>query len=575
MFAQTLFELKFLHWQSVLLALIPAIATLCTMIYLFLRFPGYKVNRLLIYFLGIFAWQVNDSLSRMSTTIETARTWDRILGIAWMIQFPAFIHYVLLLTGKKKLASSSWFIFLIYLPAFFFASLLSTGLYTQSFSFDPFWGWIKTSDKTNVLQTLVDSWMCLATFLNIFLLGSFAYKNWRSPNTKYGAFLIFFGYSTSALIGMFTQAIFPFLDFSPIPTVSTLMLTICLAIIDMKASKILSLSETIETERITEIIQEIIFVVSPDRVISYINPYGEKKIGCREKQTKFVKDIFCSNSVYLEFEDHVLVPSFRKMSPASFNFSMNDMNNKQVHWGITTYPIINHRSFPGLLVICRDTTDNVLMAEAKLAALRSQMNPHFIFNSLNSIQLYIHNNRKECAESFLSTFSSLMRQILNNSAKSRISISDEIQIMQLYLKLEKARFGARLNYEINIDSSLDLDDTLIPSMLIQPYIENAIIHGLAAKEKDGKIWIDLKEVKESIICTVRDNGIGIEKAEELKGRKVIKNHSYGMSITKARLEILNQHLNVPVSVNITSLFDGENLACGTRVEICIPLQERF
>ena len=223
----------------------------------------------------------------------------------------------------------------------------------------------------------------------------------------------------------------------------------------------------------------------------------------------------------------------------------------------------------------KQKADRVTIREARLAAFRSQMNPHFIFNSLNSIQHYIHINAKEMAESFLSIFSSLIRQILDNSAKTEIPLSDELNTIELYLKLEKARFGERLNYEILPDDQLDLDNMLVPSMVIQPYIENAILHGLAPKDGGGKVTIYLKKADRYIICIVEDDGIGIQKSMELQSRRLLKNKSKGMGITKARLEILNQELKIPVSVNVESLFNEVNEPCGTQVKIYIPVNERF
>jgi len=209
------------------------------------------------------------------------------------------------------------------------------------------------------------------------------------------------------------------------------------------------------------------------------------------------------------------------------------------------------------------------------SALRSQMNPHFIFNSLNSIQHYIHSYQREAAESYLSGFAILIRQILDNSAKSVIPLSDELNTIEGYLKLEKARFGERLTYEIIVDENLDIENILVPSMLIQPYIENAILHGLTPKPQGGKITIQLKQSPEVIICIIKDNGIGRQKAIELKKRKKTSNKSYGMSITQTRLGILNQNSDFPVSVNITDLFDEKNEPSGTQIEILMPVDERF
>jgi sensor histidine kinase YesM len=125
------------------------------------------------------------------------------------------------------------------------------------------------------------------------------------------------------------------------------------------------------------------------------------------------------------------------------------------------------------------------------------------------------------------------------------------------------------------DTDLELDNTLVPSMIIQPYIENAIIHGLAPKDGGGKVTIYLKKASKYIICVIEDNGIGIQKSVELQSRRILKGKSKGMGITKARLEILNQELKIPVSVNVKSLFNNVNDPTGTQVEIYIPVHERF
>jgi LytS/YehU family sensor histidine kinase len=154
-------------------------------------------------------------------------------------------------------------------------------------------------------------------------------------------------------------------------------------------------------------------------------------------------------------------------------------------------------------------------------------------------------------------------------------LSDELETIELYLKLEKARFGDRLTYKIIVDPGIDPENTLVPTMLIQPYIENGIIHGLSARENGGRILIELKQAGETIICVIEDDGIGRQKSLELKSRNAIRQKSYGMSITQKRLEILNQYLNIPVSVNITSLLNDMNEESGTHVEINVPVSDRF
>jgi ligand-binding sensor domain-containing protein/two-component sensor histidine kinase len=220
------------------------------------------------------------------------------------------------------------------------------------------------------------------------------------------------------------------------------------------------------------------------------------------------------------------------------------------------------------------TEINKMLSEARLIALRAQMNPHFIFNSLNSIQQFIYNNNKEEAASYLSKFSRLIRQILEHSSQGTILLQDEVIILSLYLELEALRFQNKFSFNIDVDEDIDPGYTEIPSMLIQPYIENAILHGLVNKEGNGHISINIKadgDNENVLICTIEDDGIGREKAMEINKKKVFKykNKSMGMSVTNDRLTILNQYQNKNIAVGITDLHDPT----GTRVQISIPVDE--
>jgi len=207
------------------------------------------------------------------------------------------------------------------------------------------------------------------------------------------------------------------------------------------------------------------------------------------------------------------------------------------------------------------------MIELELKALRSQMNPHFIFNTLNSIQHYIVDNDFRSTNKYLTKFAKLIRTVLNLSEKNVITIQEEVDMLKLYMDLERMRFEKAFDYELEIGEEVDLDYDEIPSMLIQPYIENAIWHGLMNKKEKGliKIGINLKE--NYLCCRVLDNGIGRKKAAEIKAKRNIKRKSVGMTITKERLELIN---NNDVSVDIVDLEDEKGNALGTQVDIKIP-----
>ena len=217
------------------------------------------------------------------------------------------------------------------------------------------------------------------------------------------------------------------------------------------------------------------------------------------------------------------------------------------------------------------TEINNLIAESQLSALQAQMNPHFIFNAINSIQRYILEKSKQEAYDYLAKFSKLIRMVLNNSEEKILPIEKEIETIKLYVELEQLRFKNSFDFVVEIDEELDTYKTQIPSMLIQPYIENAIWHGLMHLDglRKGKLSLKFKMNGEQLKITVEDNGIGREKAKEYKKDAVHK--SVGMKITEQRLAMINKMESYEdVKVMVSDLQENE-IECGTRVEIFLPM----
>lgn len=211
--------------------------------------------------------------------------------------------------------------------------------------------------------------------------------------------------------------------------------------------------------------------------------------------------------------------------------------------------------------------------EIQQKALRLQMNPHFIFNSLNSIQSFILSKDIDLAVNYLSRFSQLMRLILANSRESIIPLADELQAVRYYIEIEQLRFDNKFNYSIQVDPEIDEEFTGIPPMILQPYVENAIIHGLLHKSSPGTISIEIKKNDSKILCIITDNGIGRARATEIKENSGLNNKSRGMLITRERLELLNKSTTEKHSVTVTDLFDQNGAPAGTRVELTMSLQE--
>jgi hypothetical protein len=214
----------------------------------------------------------------------------------------------------------------------------------------------------------------------------------------------------------------------------------------------------------------------------------------------------------------------------------------------------------------------VAMARNELKALRAQMNPHFVFNSLNSIQHFILTNKSIDAGKYLNKFARLMRVILNNSEKSLITLQEEIEYLQLYLGLEEMRFENKFTWKITVDPKVDADYFEIPAMLLQPYIENAILHGLTPKKETGHLEVSIRLQANTLVCSIQDDGIGREKARELRQLSMRKDHrSLGMKITHDRLELINRLHGSQLSLTITDLYDNDRKPAGTRVDIFIPV----
>lgn len=205
------------------------------------------------------------------------------------------------------------------------------------------------------------------------------------------------------------------------------------------------------------------------------------------------------------------------------------------------------------------------VAEVELKALRSQMNPHFIFNSLNSIGDYILKNETHAASDYLGKFAKLMRMTLENSEKSEILLSEDITLLETYLAIERKRFRGKFDYTIEVTDTLRSDEILIPPMLLQPFIENSIIHGLANKKEKGTINIHFHRDDKMLICAVDDDGIGRTKTNVSSNG--IKKKSKGIAITQKRIELLNKRKNTQGSIKII------DKAQGTKVIVSLPYEE--
>ncbi|HVG40333.1 MAG TPA: histidine kinase, partial [Chitinophagaceae bacterium] len=210
--------------------------------------------------------------------------------------------------------------------------------------------------------------------------------------------------------------------------------------------------------------------------------------------------------------------------------------------------------------------------ELEMQALRAQMNPHFIFNALSSVNRFILMNDPEKASDYLTRFSRLIRLVLINSQKEVILLEKEIEMLSLYLQLEQLRFKNAFEYYISFTENIDPSSIYIPPLLLQPFCENAIWHGLIQQKIPGQLSIDFTLQQRTLQCTITDNGIGRKKAAELASKSAEKIKSLGLQLTEKRLALFNQDNTMQTSYTIEDILEPEGTICGTKVNLQIRYQ---
>ncbi|HEY5772840.1 MAG TPA: histidine kinase, partial [Chitinophagaceae bacterium] len=209
------------------------------------------------------------------------------------------------------------------------------------------------------------------------------------------------------------------------------------------------------------------------------------------------------------------------------------------------------------------------LLELEAKALRAQMNPHFIFNCLNSIKALIQEDEKQKATDYLTTFSKLIRTLFQNSDKRQISLFDEVETCRLYTQLEAMRLKGKLNYNFIIDPNVDLKSVMVPALIIQPFIENAIWHGIVPKEV-GTINVSIKQKKDAVVCEVDDDGIGRELSKLNKPVTPVIHESKGVHLSQARIDLEKKLNESQASIKIIDKYENDK-ATGTRVVLTFNL----
>ncbi len=212
------------------------------------------------------------------------------------------------------------------------------------------------------------------------------------------------------------------------------------------------------------------------------------------------------------------------------------------------------------------------MAELEMKSLRSQMNPHFIFNSLQSIQNFLFENNNSLANEYLLKFSKLMRLILENSQYEVVTLKSDLMALEFYIQLENLRMPISYNYSFNIGEEVDIEEVSVPPLILQPFVENAIWHGLHHKKSQGNILISCSIDKNLLIFTIEDDGVGRSYIQDRERVPGFKKKSLGVKITEERIKILSENSPTPAKIDFEDLYDKDHNPAGTRVKIAIPFE---
>jgi PAS domain S-box-containing protein len=322
-----------------------------------------------------------------------------------------------------------------------------------------------------------------------------------------------------------------------------------------------------------------ILIWSVDRnfnIITFNKPFFDYVKNTYGKEIKTGQRIFSEN----DQSEHLILRSkweqiyLRSLAGEIISLEENRHDTDFVY---SLSPIVENNNIIGVSVFADNVTErkikerelteaNKKIGELKLMALRSVMNPHFIFNVLNSIQFFIAKNDRLNAINYLSTFSKLIRSILTHSVNNKIKLADEIELLKNYVHLEMTRFENKFHFVLNIDKEIEADNIEIPSLLIQPYVENAILHGLYNKTDHGTLTINILNKEDAVIFEIQDDGIGREAATKIRQQNFSGHKSMGIKLTEERLKLINEHHNV--SFEVKDLVNEQG-PCGTKVIILV------
>jgi hypothetical protein len=338
-----------------------------------------------------------------------------------------------------------------------------------------------------------------------------------------------------------------------------------------------NLDETANTYKL--LAEEYLRRRDPSKALMYFDKYAGLQDSIKHvRQRELNEALSLSTSLGKNQQKIDLLEKERQLFEQSMGILKQDKNLKEEQLGLKNIIIgvliffIFSMLMAGFFVMRSSREKRKVNQLLALKSLRGQMNPHFIFNALNSVNHYISQNDERKANRYLSDFSKLMRMVMDSSKHSLVPLNEELEMLRLYLQLEHTRFHDKFDYTFEISESLGDNDFELPPMLIQPYLENAVWHGLRYLDDKGKLALTFETSGSELLVTITDNGIGREKSKELKTHNQKKQASIGMQNIENRIVIMNDLFSTNIRVEIGDAYPGA-VHCGTKVTLHIPQKQ--
>ncbi len=590
----SLLNLDFSHWQAVLLSLVPALLNLSIFIYVRLRFPTDKISKIFsLYLVALIVYQISDTFSRMSVTLETAMLWNCIFMLGILIMVPLGLHFTLLFTGKKKFVNSLAGQIFLYLPIPIFLVYMLLNKSEMNFIYSPFWGWISYGGGTN-FHLFVGYWLGMQGTLTLFLLLLHA---WRAPYKSAGrkqSLIIAIGYLIPTFQAIAFHVILPGLNNGvAIPLTSTFLTFFSVGIVfALKKYDLFSIADSLQTETVMETMTDVLIIASPNREILFTNKEGEQVLGLSNKDREYslLQNLFADPKQYEDFNENLFSPALGGQKIHNFVTEFISKTGVKISVLISATPFKIDMGKSKVLLLIHNITDYIqtseqlVLREEQLEEKKEELNSFFYRTTHDlkgPIASIIGLTRLAKKDNDIETAVMCIEKIEQSATRLNSILLDFIKIMQIKERVTDAKLinfqqltdeiiqsikystgQEDVDFKVLIEPGIIFhsDEKLIDSILYN-LVANGVNYRNQNREKRPFVSVEIHNCDNGIIMKVADNGIGMKKEIQgkifslfFRGNEDTKGTGLGLYILKNALDKLNGQVALESEINQGSTF---------------------